>query len=631
MSASTARRGPARIVSRLRAHMTRIRADLRTHAGVRRMLSLSMGPLLIAVLAVVVVGPIFTRLDRYGIHDWDSHAAYRHITTISLLRYGEAPLWNPYLCGGHTSWGYVEGSTNFISPYLVFYLMAPIRIALRLEVLGSALLLMTGIYLLAGRFTKSPALRCLAVALGALNGRWALQALAGHTWHLQYAWLPLALYFFDIAIVDGKRWYALWCGVVLAEMLYMGAIYPLPHTVLILVAYVVLFVIVNRTLRPVVALAIAGVSALGLSAPKLLPIVFAMMKSPRLIASTEQLSLGQLLTFFVVPHNDLLLPDPIRVPEWPWHEYGFYVGWGGVFVVFLAVALSGERRALVLKVLALLLLALSMGAFHDDAPWTLLHKLPLFSSQHVPSRFLYPGVMLLGVALAGALDGWSKRLSARFGLVAELALMIPVTCLALDIAFFGHKTMDRAFVKVIAPAIAFNPVFAQREEASQHYADKEFPEQGMPVLLPMLANEGVVHCYGLPDLAYRGAVGRGMPQYRGEVYVTGGSGTVRLVEWSPNKAVVEFWNVAPEASVVYNMNYDDGWRADGARAEQVDGAVGVRPIAPNGRVVFRYFPRSLVVGIAICAATLAAIGAAAYVRRRRRRAREPDFAAPTRV
>jgi hypothetical protein len=615
------------VPARTRAGIAHLREELATRAGRQRLLLAWVGPLAVLLLTGYALSPIFEHIDRYGIHDWDTHIAYRHITTLSLLEYGEAPLWTPYFCGGSTSWGYVEGSTNFVSPYLLFYLLTPVRIAIRLELVCSTLVLASGVYLLAGRFTRSPSLRILAVAIGAMNGRWALQTAAGHTWHVQYAWLPLALYLFDVAIVDGKRWYALWCGVVLAEMLYMGGIYPLPHAALILGFYALLHVLLRRTLRPIVALAIAGTSALGLAAPKLLPLLATMRDTPRLVPSTEQLSLGQLLTMFVSRHNDLLKPEPVPVPEWPWHEYGIYIGWAGVALLLVAVVVGRDTRTYIMKITALALLTLGAGAFHAESPWALLHKLPVFSSQHVPTRFLYPGVMLLAVALAAGLDGWSRRLRTQFGAWIEIALLVPVLLVAYDIEHTGRPLVVRTFLKV-APPLSFGATFEHSQKSPWIYTDKEFPEQGPNMLLPMMANVGVINCYGIPPVRFSGAIAKGDPRYRGETYVVGGTGVTRMVSWSPNKAVVDYWNLEPGAALVYNMNYDEGWRANGEPAEPVQMAVGVHPPAGDGRVVFRYVPRGLEAGLAIFGVTAAVIGFVVYVDRRRRRRRERDEGAP---
>jgi hypothetical protein len=611
---------PRAIASRVRERVASVGEQLTTAAGRERLFLACIGPVAVVVLVAYALWPTFARLDRYGIHDWDAHSAYREITTISLLRYGQAPLWTPYFCGGYPSWAYVEGSTNFVSPSLFFYLIAPFSVALRLELTATTLLLATGLYLLAGRFTKSPALRVLAVAIGAMNGRWSLQTAAGHTWHSQYAWVPLALFLYDVAITEKKRWYAVGCGVVLAEMVYLGAIYPLPHAVVILFVYGALHAVLRRTLAPITSLAIAGATALGLSAPKLLPLAIFMKDTPRLIESTEELSFRQLITMLVSTHDDLLKPDPIPVPVWPWHEYGIYVGWAGVGLLLLGLLVGSGRRTVIVKITAVVLVLLGCGAFHDRAPWTLLHKLPMFSSQHVPTRFLYPGVMLLSVALAAGFAGAATRLRARFGGWIEALLFIPVALVAYNVIHTPRALIEHTFLKV-APPVAFDPVFHHAAKAdAYHYTDNNFPEQGPTMLVSMMDNVGILDCYGVPPVRFAGAIAKGDRRYRGEAYVVG-AGESRLVSWSPNKAVVDYWNLESGSAVVFNMNYEESWRADGEPAEPVHLAVGARRNG-NGRVVFRYVPRGLKLGLAMFALTVSALGAAAYVgRRRRRRAR----------
>ncbi len=98
------------------------------------------------------------------------------------------------------------------------------------EVWGSALLSAVGAWLLAGRFTRSPAARAFVVVAFAVNGRWALQTTSGHTWHLAYAWTPWTLYFFDRAAAPaGRRRDVVFCAVCIAMMVYTGGIYPLPR------------------------------------------------------------------------------------------------------------------------------------------------------------------------------------------------------------------------------------------------------------------------------------------------------------------------------------------------------------------------------------------------------------------
>src|SRR5580704_6918838 len=146
---------------------------------------------------LVVASPWLAQTGTYGIFDWDVETSHRYLTKLSLLAYGEAPFWNPYACGGFPAWGFIEGATNLVSPWLLPDLFLPMPWALRVEALGSGLVGVVGAFALAGRFTRSPPARALVVALWALDSRWALQAAAGHTWHLLYAWMPWCFYFFE--------------------------------------------------------------------------------------------------------------------------------------------------------------------------------------------------------------------------------------------------------------------------------------------------------------------------------------------------------------------------------------------------------------------------------------------------
>src|SRR5207248_813561 len=97
------------------------------------------------------------------------------------------------------------------------------------------------------------------------------QVASGHSWHLQYAWLPLALYFFDVGLQKDKMRHAVYAGIVVALMVYMGAIYPLPHTALALGGYALLTTAMRRSARPLLALSVTGLTGIGFAAPKLLP------------------------------------------------------------------------------------------------------------------------------------------------------------------------------------------------------------------------------------------------------------------------------------------------------------------------------------------------------------------------
>ncbi len=154
---------------------------------------------MLVMMVGIVTAPWFEDTSTYGFHDWDVVTSFRYLVKVSLLEHGEFPGWNPYACGGYPLWGYVEGGTNLISPWLPAYLTLPLSLAIRIETVGMALLGAFGAYALASRFTSSHGARLLVAALLAVNGRWGLQIASGHTWHLAYAWMPWCCFFYERA------------------------------------------------------------------------------------------------------------------------------------------------------------------------------------------------------------------------------------------------------------------------------------------------------------------------------------------------------------------------------------------------------------------------------------------------
>ena len=535
-----------------------------------------------------ILTPMLEDFHTYGFHDWDVETAYRYITVLSLKRYHEGPWWHPFLCGGFPAFGDTETASNLLSPYLPLYLLTDIRVAIRLEVIGGALTGLLGTFLLARRFSKSAALCALVAALYVLNGRWALQAAAGHTWHLQYGLLPWALWFYERALEPGRLRNAIGTGVMLACMVLWGGIYPLPQSALILGMYAILSTVLTRSVRPLWALAIAGGVAIGLGAPKLFAIMDRLDRIPRLIESREVIGLAELLVMFTAPDQHFGV-RPVRTPAYNWHEWGIYVGPVGVAVLCVAVVFARGRHGQPFKIIGLVLLLLGFGAFHLNAPWTLLHQLPVFSQQHVPSRFHYPMLLLLGLAfltvVGGPVDRWLRLAPAL-----DLLLLLPLSLFCMDVGRVARQPFEQAFWMEQPDQIPALPLFEHHTNSPVNYLHRDWAP---PMLLSMMANTGVIKCYGVDPHFVPAAVAVDAPGYRGRVYIADGSGSAQITDWSPNRAQVRVAGAAAGAVVVYNMNYDPSWRADGKPALDYHGLVAARLTGNETVVSFRYFPRTL--------------------------------------
>jgi hypothetical protein len=592
---------------------------------------------IILVTIGIVVGPAVHDLHTLGTHDWDQMESHRYLLYKSVHAYRQFPFWNPYGCGGHPSWAGIESGTTIVSPWLPFYLFAPLPVAIKVEIAGTALISALGTWLFAGRFTQSAAIRAFCCAVFVVNGRWALQAAAGHSWHLYYAWTPWTLYFFDRASGCGDRpasaapavrWRdVVLCGASIAMMVYTGAIYPLPQTVLALGLWSILLALSYRTIRPVAVALASGVVGFGLSAPKLIPVLDEVRRFPRLVDSTETLDLNGFVVIFT-SRDQTFGSRPAPLSPYGWHEWGIYIGWAAFLALIAGAVFARSRRETALKAVGMVLVILGFGAFHEYAPWTLLHTVPIFKSQHVPSRWLYPATLVLAVVLASLLERAMVRFRG-FRAVAEVALLAAAAWTSLDIARVAQLPMSQMFAAHMPKIAERTQEFHTEAKVTGEY-QYDGISYGQASLPSEMANVGQIECMIFPGLNVwaprdahgvvvgMGAKGRGDPAYRGEAYTASGKGKAELVHFTPNAMTVHVDGADPGDLLVLNQNWDPGWRADGVSAVAYHDAVATVVRAPNETVMFRYRPHFWWLSLIICAATVGAIVAAFEWRRRTR-------------
>jgi len=583
--------------------------------AVGRVAALAAVPAMIAL----VVWPLLEHPWTLGPRNWDQMNAQRYVVVKTLARFHQFPFWDPWSCGGHAAWGGPESAPIVVSPFLPAYLFLPLPIAIRTEIIGWAIIGAVGSWMLARRFTRSAALAAFVVLAFAVDSRWAMQVAVGHTWHLLYALLPWALFLFDRAIEPEathprRARDLLLASACMALMVYGDAIYPAPHTAFLLLVYACVIARQTRSWRPVRALTACAVVAAGLSAPKLLPLMEQMQRFPRFIKSEEAIwpwNLPRLLT--------LRLGDYSAVSGWivgMWHEWGLYLGWPLLLALILGVAVSRGSRERALKLAGLAMVVLVIGGFHPLAPWRLLHLLPVFKSQHVPSRWLYPAVLVLGCAAASGGERLLGRAAGRRA-VFEALLGVAALCCAIDLGLVAREPLAEAFV---------NPAPQMADEVTPFHIVHKLPPRAdyrtnlwdIATLPGIIDNVGTMECvtfagyhetqrdmFGrMPGL---GAWGEGDPDYRGEAYVAEGEGSAAVVSWTPNEVVVSVHGARAGEHVVLNQNWDPGWTADGVPAVAVHDAVGAAVLADVETVRFRYRPRTWNLGLALLAATGALI------------------------
>jgi hypothetical protein len=301
-----------------------------------------------------------------------------------------------------------------------------------------------------------------------------------------------------------------------------------------------------------------------------------------------------------------------------------YIGWPAALLIVIGALWWEPPRALSLKVAGIVALALGFGAFHELSPWSLLHQVSLFRSQHVPTRWLYPAMLLFGVAAAAGLGSLLSRVPWRRN--AELSCLAGCLLLAIDIGRESSIPMQRAFwmqPRNVASAPAFEQV--ERVPRQLQYQRRDYAPEAVPA---MLAGIGVLQCTMHASLniwAPKGADGRpiGMgargsdgKQYAGEAYTESGTGTARITSFSPNRVEVEVRGARVGERLILNQNFDPGWSVAGRAAVPYRSAIATPLSASTGRVTFSFWPRGLTLGLITLILTLSGPGAL-YWRRAR--------------
>ena len=577
--------------------------------------------LAVPAMILFAVSPLLLHPSTLGQHDWDQMNTQREVVVKSILRFHQFPFWDPYECGGHSAWGALESAPNVVSPWLLGYLLAPLPIAIRIEIIGSAAVGAAGCWVLASRFTRSRALQAFLATVAAVNGRFGQQVAAGHTWHLPYCLLPWILFLFDRAIDPAssprraRRELAL-AGVLLAAMVYGDAIYPVPHTAFAMTVYAAIMAYTCRSLRPLASLAAFASIAVGLAAPKLLPLYEEMLRFPRKIISEEAIWPQDLLRVFTWRMGDYAATTSFT--NGMWHEWGFYLGWPGLGILLVGLVASRGPRERALKWVGLAMVALVIGGFHQLAPWRLLHLLPIFKSQHVPSRWLYPAVTLLACAAVSGIE----RLLCRAGqcrAFLEALLGACVVLVALDIAVVARWPLAQSFVNPMPHVDDEAPPFriVHRLPPRDDYAPCLWDIATLP---GVFQNVGTMECdtHNVLHVTHRdyegrapgvGAWGEEDPGYRGEAYVAEARGKATVASWTPNAVEVRVEGARAGDRLVLNQNWDPGWTAEGVPATAYRDAVAATLVAPSQIVTFRYRPRSFSLGLALCAMTAVSIAA----------------------
>jgi hypothetical protein len=550
---------------------------------------------------------------------------------LTILEYRQVPLWNPYYCGGTVL--LANPQSRFLSPSFLFILLFGEVRGIKLEIWLHLVIGLLGSYALARQYNLDRVPAILASSVFMLNSMYALNLTVGMTWFLSVAYLPWAFLFYLRAVDDWR--YALLSGLCLVLMFFGGGAYPLAITGLFLGFYSLLLTSFKEYPNWKVArsLLITLAFTLCLGAVKFLPAAEFLGEHPRRVYDYSGFSLNSLR--FGLFSRDQTLGAIARLPiEEPgfvngvtggMDENGMYIG-AIPFVLFLVGIGLRDKRRMVLALCFIVFLWLSFG--NRSRPielWTLLHLSPVYDSMRIAQRFRIVFMLCLAIFAGFGLQTVSCYVSRLTGRQKLTLLFTPAVVLVvlMDLLAVNWQVLKDAFpIPPLESGRTSNfyqvwelPSYNKDGWLTSNLAntpsldDLDDPSRmnsSFGSLYPaFLSNIGTVNCYESANVP-RNAAPISSASYRGEVYLVGTEGSVRVRHWSPNRVVLDV-NAAGDGFLVLNQNYYAGWQVEGAgeaKPHEVNGLLGVRISPLVQHIELYYLPGSFIWGMAV---TLAAV------------------------
>jgi hypothetical protein len=550
------------------------------------------------LFGLAFASPVLARFSGIGVvDDWNRLLDMQWVPFYTVSHFHQIPLWNPYECGGVPMLG--NPQSRFLSPFFLLHLLFGPVIGFHLEIILHLAIAWSGGYVLARVQGLSPLASTLCGSIYAGSSWFPLHLAEGHEVYLASLYLPWIVALLWLCFSERILIPAAGSGLLIALTVGEGGVYQVLLAVVLVALLGLTLAVLYRSFWPITALAIFAAFSAGFAAFKLLPDFSMMHTYTRAWDSFDSTSFRLICIALFSRVQDL---ERVHSDgQWGFWEYGAYIGPLAVILALFGAA-KYPRAAAPWVVACVVLLTLATGESAQYSPWSLLHQLPVFSSSRVPSRFLVPFTLAVGVLASFG----SEAILKRFKTWGVYAVSLTLCVMLVDFWQVSVPNLGWVVAGGMPNLVAASSSFRQvRDQSNNH------------MLEASLADEGSLNCYEYTAIGTP-AAGFNEPTYRGEQYLLG-AGSVTLSRWTPNR--LEYAVDAPAPAVmVVNQNYDPWWRVTSGPGDAFsqDGLLAVRVPAGKSQIVLRYISMAAIVGAVI--SILTALAAFVLIRWESRRA-----------
>ncbi len=538
-----------------------------------------------ALLTLVTTWPLLSSAGSLNTYR-DSHplVQYEESARQTLLQFGEAPLWDPYYCGGLDGLGTPQ--SRFVSPT---FLITLIFGTLRAEPLIAFVMILIGLEG-AFRYARSRGSTNLGAALGspvfALSGIFAVAPALGWYNFFGFELVPWA--------VLGVRWAmrgrgvgVVLAAVALAWIVGFGGTYSAPMAALWCAFEVVEFAIAKRKNlgRLKIALPMAvltGVLALELAAIRLWPVVETLRMAPRIIGGSP----GTMPEIILRMLLGRIHPDNAG----DFRPAGTFLV-GGFAAIAVGAGLA-RKKSIPLILAASFWMWLAAGYAANVSAFAALKELPLYSTLRYPERFLI--LFALAVSAIAALGISRLQVYARNRKMGGVALAVAVAAM---LANLGPLVVNHW------AATNGRPMGPPPPTLSQDFHQARGTRWALAYYGPM--SRGCLSCYDAYPVPQSPLL-RG--DLKAEEYLEDATaGTVTRTKWTPNHIELTVHLERP-ARLRINQNWHPGWRTSVGTIASEKGLLAVELPAGDHALTLRFLPRAAVGGALATLAALAVLG-----------------------
>jgi hypothetical protein len=493
---------------------------------------------------------------------------------VTLLDFHQFPSWNPWQCGGVPLFG--DAEAPFPGPvFLLTFFWLPTAVAMNVWLILHLAVGATGAAVLARDEGADEPERWLVAAMVAGSTFFAHHFLWEHLSFAPFCLLPWILLAHRRSLRDAR--YAVVTGGLFALSVFEGGANPTPMMAVVIGLDALLRLTHAEERSGLLrALPVAITAALLLAAPRLIAIWSVLRGGRSAGTNSDGLTPGELLDAWTQ------IAEPSGTTHaFGWDEYSAYVG-----IVPLALGMLGalvvllerQERKLNLVMFALLVW-LAMGSAPRISLYDLLHHLPVLAALRVPSRYLFPATLFLGLMAARGLTFLRTQLPRGPVVVfAELALVLFVVA---DLGIADHATFRAAHfqpdIDVAIPTGKVSQSLVQRRGSD-----------AQPLAGPT-TGVGTVDCYH-PQFPVKVSPLLRIGDVPQQWVYPPGAGSIAAAAWTPNEWRLKVQLTAP-GRVVLNQNADADWHASLGRITTADGLVAVELPGASAPVEVRVWHR----------------------------------------